>query len=299
MSDLTLVELFAGIGGFSAGFERAGVKTVAAVEIDKNARQVFGNHFPEATLFDDVRTVTGDQLIAAGFVPDRGIITGGFPCQDLSIAGRGEGLAGERSGLFVEIVRLLEELHPRWFVLENVPRLLSINGGRDMGSVIGALAECGYGVAYRVLDASSFGVPQRRRRVFFVGCFGDSGKRAAQILFEPEGVRGDSAESGEAGEASTGTVAAGVGVGGAGGVIGTLQTQQRGVPSTDEVAGGQVIVDTPEHTHLDASGRRETRIPDRRGSRSRRAPDCVGALTSSALMYGADENTAQAGHFNC
>ena len=198
MTDLTLVELFAGIGGFSCGFERAGVKTVAAVEIDPAARRVFSKNFPDAALFDDVTKVGGDELRAVGFVPERGIITGGWPCQDISIAGRGAGLDGERSGLFSEVLRLLDELTPQWFVLENVPRLLSINGGRDMGTVIGSLVERGYGVSYRVLDASGFGVPQRRRRVFFVGCFGDTGRTSGEVLFEPEGGGGDSASSGQA-----------------------------------------------------------------------------------------------------
>lgn len=183
MTDLTLVELFAGIGGFSAGFERAGVKTVAAVEIDQAARRVFSRHFPEAAMFDDVTKVGGDDLRSVGFIPERGILTGGWPCQDISLAGQRSGLDGERSGLFSEVVRLLTELQPRWFVLENVPNLLSINGGRDMGAVVGALAECGYGLSWRVFDASGFGVPQRRRRIFFVGHFGDGGGSVPRKYF--------------------------------------------------------------------------------------------------------------------
>lgn len=211
MTDLTMVELFAGIGGFSAGFQQSGVKTVAAVEIDPAARRVFNRNFPEAVLFDDVTKVDADDLRAVGFVPERGIITGGWPCQDISIAGRGAGLGGERSGLFSEVVRLLTDLQPAWFVLENVPRLLTINGGRDMGTVVTALGECGYGVAWRVLDASGFGVPQRRRRVFFVGHLGGTGESAAEVLFEPEGLCGDSASGGEAGEKVTGQASACVG----------------------------------------------------------------------------------------
>lgn len=192
------MELFAGIGGFSCGFESAGVKTVAAVEIDPAARRVFANNFPDAALFDDVMKVGGDDLRAVGFVPERGIITGGWPCQDISVAGRGRGLAGERSGLFSEVVRLLEELQPRWFLLENVPRLLSINGGRDMGAVIGALADCGYGIAWRVLDSRYFGIPQRRRRIFLVGHLGAAGPAAsAQVLFECQSLQRDSAEGAE------------------------------------------------------------------------------------------------------
>lgn len=185
MTDLTLVELFAGIGGFSCGFHRAGVRTVAAVEIDPAARSMFGRHFPNAALFDDVREVSGDDLRAVGFVPERGIITAGWPCQDISVAGRGPGLSGNRSGLFSEIVRLLQELQPVWFVLENVPRLLTVNGGRDMGAAVGALAECGYGLAWRILDSRYFGVAQRRRRIFFVGSLGDQrAGTSGEVLFD-------------------------------------------------------------------------------------------------------------------
>lgn len=205
MSDLTLVELFAGIGGFSCGFERAGVRTVAAVEIDAAAQSVFGRNFPDVTLFDDVTKVGGDELRATGFVPERGIITAGWPCQDISRAGRENGLAGDRSGLFYEVVRLLEELRPRWFVLENVPRLLSINAGRDMGAVVGALVDSGYGFAYRVLDASGFGIPQKRRRIFFVGHLGDTGGAAsAEVLFDSASVRRSAAEDSQAGPHDTG-----------------------------------------------------------------------------------------------
>lgn len=216
MTDLTAVSLFAGVGGFDLALQRAGITVTAAVEIDPKARAVLANHFPHTTLFPDVTEVTADDLRSTGFVPERGIITGGFPCQDLSVAGRRAGLAGSRSGLFWEIVRLVAELHPRWLVLENVPGLLSSGRGRggDMGIVVGALGELGYGWAYRVLDAQFFGVPQRRRRVFIV-----AGRRAgaadltgpAQILLEPEGVRGDSASSYPARKDIAGTLGGGAG----------------------------------------------------------------------------------------
>lgn len=239
------MELFAGIGGFSVGFERAGATTVAAVEIDPAARRVFARNFPNASLFEDVTKVGGDDLRAVGFVPERGVITGGWPCQDISIAGRGAGLDGERSGLFSEVVRLLTDLQPAWFVLENVPRLLTINGGRDMGTVVTALGECGYGFAWRVLDASGFGVPQRRRRVFFVGHLGGAGESAAEVLFEPEGLSGDFAEGRKPRENTSREVAACAGncCGGGREVVGTLQTNQRGTPNTDTVASGQLVVE--------------------------------------------------------
>ena len=205
---LTAVSLFAGVGGFDLAMQRNGINVVAAVEIDDKARAVLARRFPDTQLFPDVTKVSAHDLRNAGFVPDRGIITGGFPCQDLSVAGRRKGLGGERSGLFWHIIRLVDELHPRWIVLENVPGLLSSEGGRDMGIVIGALGDSGYGVAYRVLDAQHFGVPQRRRRVFIV-----AGRRAGaadsagpvQILLEPEGSARNLATRRTAGQKPAGT----------------------------------------------------------------------------------------------
>lgn len=193
------MELFAGIGGFSVGFERAGVnKTCMAVEIDPKAQDVLRRNFPQTAVYDDVKEVTGANIRGTGFNPSRGVLTGGWPCQDISIAGRGRGLSGERSGLFHEVTRIIDELQPRWFVLENVPRLLSLNGGRDMGTVVRALADCGYGIAYRVLDAAAFGTAQRRRRVFFVGHLGDTGKLAAEVLFDAKELCVHSAPAGTA-----------------------------------------------------------------------------------------------------
>ena len=210
MNELTAVSLFAGVGGFDLAMQRNGIKTVATVEIDKNARGVLQRRFPDATHFEDVTKVTGDELRAAGFIPSRGIITGGFPCQDLSVAGKRAGLAGKRSGLYWEIIRLVEELSPAYLVLENVPGLLSSNGGRDMGTVIGALSTRGYGVSWRVLDAQYFGVAQRRRRVFIVGCLGDRGGASAEILALSEGVSGNTPKSRKKGQDASTNVGTGV-----------------------------------------------------------------------------------------
>jgi DNA (cytosine-5)-methyltransferase 1 len=169
--------------------ERNGVKVVATVEIDKKCNEVLAKHFPTAKQFTDVQQVTGKDLLDAGFDPTRGIITGGFPCQDLSVAGKRAGLAGERSGLFWEIARLVEETQTEWFILENVPGLLSSNGGKDFGIVLGEMAKLGYRVGWRVLDAQYFGVPQRRRRVFIVGSRSGDAERIGKVLFERKGVR--------------------------------------------------------------------------------------------------------------
>jgi DNA (cytosine-5)-methyltransferase 1 len=180
---LTGVSLFAGVGGFDLAMQRQGVKVVASVEIDKKCNEVLAKHFPEATQFTDVTTVKGEDLINAGFNPSKGIITGGFPCQDLSVAGKRAGLAGERSGLFWEIARIVDETQTEYFVIENVPGLLSSNNGADFGVVIGTMADLGYSLGWRVLDAQHFGVPQRRRRVFIVGRRSTS-EGVAEILFK-------------------------------------------------------------------------------------------------------------------
>jgi len=204
------VSLFAGVGGFDLALTRGGAEVVASVEIDKNARKVLEKRFPTTTHLEDVKSVTGKQLFELGFNSD-GIIVGGFPCQDLSVAGKRRGLAGERSGLFFEVVRLLDETKAKWFILENVPGLLSSNGGRDLGIVIGALAELGYGVAYRILDAQYFGVPQRRRRIFIVGCLGDDGRTPAKILAIGEGRAGYIKSSGKKEQKTTFGTPSGVG----------------------------------------------------------------------------------------
>ncbi len=207
--EFTAVSLFAGVGGFDLALERNGVEVVAAVEIDKKAREVLGKHFPKTKLFSDVKEVTGEQLRAAGFIPERGIITGGFPCQDLSIAGLRKGLAGERSGLFHEIIRLTDELRPQILILENVPGLLSSQQGKDMGIVITALVERGYGLCWRVFDSQNFGVPQRRKRVFIIASLGEH-RRPVEVLFESESCARNTQEIRETRKETTGGTEDGV-----------------------------------------------------------------------------------------
>jgi DNA (cytosine-5)-methyltransferase 1 len=196
------LSLFSGAGGMDLGFDRAGIPAVAHCEIDPKAASVLRRHWPDVPVISDVREVTSD-------VGQVDLVHGGFPCQDISVAGSRKGLAGDRSGLWWEFHRILGELRPRWCVIENVAGLLSSNGGRDLGSILGALGDLGYGYAYRVLDARHFGVPQRRRRVFIVGHLG--GRGAAEVLLEPEGVRRDSAAGREAGQEVAGTLGGGSG----------------------------------------------------------------------------------------
>jgi DNA (cytosine-5)-methyltransferase 1 len=203
---LTGVSLFAGIGGFDLAMQRQGVKVVASVEIDKKCQEVLAHRFPESKIFDDVTTVKGEDLINAGFTPSTGIITGGFPCQDLSVAGKRAGLAGARSGLFWEIARIVDETQSEYFVIENVPGLLSSNNGADFGVVIGTMADIGYSLSWRVLDAQHFGVPQRRKRIFIVGRRGSDSTGPAEVLFNSQGSRRSASQKQQEWEVATGSV---------------------------------------------------------------------------------------------
>ena len=242
----TAVSLFAGVGGFDLALERNGVKVVASVEIDKKAQEVLRRHFPNSTIFGDITGVTGEQLIAAGFEPRNGIITGGFPCQDLSVAGKRAGLGGSRSGLFWEICRLLDETRAQNFILENVPGLLSSNGGKDMAVVLEALVERGYRVAYRVLDAQHFGVPQRRRRVFIVGCLGNSGRAPEEILAISEGRAGYLTASKSKGKDTAGAIATSAGDSSTIGAL-TVCDLIKGQGSNQAVASGLLQVQNVLH----------------------------------------------------
>jgi len=191
---MKFISLFSGIGGFDLAFERAGMVCDTVCEIDKDAQKVLRRHFPHARLVDDVRKV-GKQSHERKSID---LICGGFPCQDLSIAGKRAGLAGERSGLWFEFARIIDELEPQWVVIENVPGLLSSNKGRDFAVILYWLVKRGYGVCWRVLDAQYFGVPQRRRRVFVVASFGNGS--AAEVLFESDSGERNTEPSGKAGE---------------------------------------------------------------------------------------------------
>ena len=162
---MRFVELFAGIGGFSLGFERAGLECVGHVEIDKYAQKVLLKHWPKVKLLSDVTKVKGDEF---GKVD---VLCGGFPCQDISVAGNQKGLHDEegnqtRSGLYDEIIRIAGVCRPRYIVLENVANLL--NKPEWFGYVLGRLAQIGYDAEWQIIRASDFGSPQQRARIFIV-----------------------------------------------------------------------------------------------------------------------------------
>ena len=226
--------LFTGVGGFDLGFERAGMTVAWQCEIDALCREVLARHWPGVPCYEDVKDVNAT-------VPAVDVLCGGFPCQDLSVAGKRAGLAGERSGLFYEFARVIEQVRPGVVVIENVPGLLSASGGRDMATVVGTLGELGYGWAYRVLDAQYFGLAQRRQRVFIVGCAGGDTGRAASILFEPESVRRDSPPSRTAGQGVAGTLSASNGLGSGSG----RGEAENLIPTTDLDNNGAYIVSSP------------------------------------------------------
>ena len=232
---MNVLSLFTGVGGFDLGLERAGHTIVGQVEWDKKCQAILRKHWPSVPLHGDITTCDEEWLsqalqpkpqpnktggvcgeVQGGHDSRRtnrarttkrtahcvDLVCGGFPCQDLSVAGKRAGLAGERSGLFHEAVRIADFVLDTggWVLIENVPGLLSSNGGRDFGIVLASLADRGFhDLAWRVLDSRYFGVPQRRRRVFILARRA-SGRRAAEVLLEPEGGGGDFAEGQQAGK---------------------------------------------------------------------------------------------------
>lgn len=192
---MKVLSLFSGIGGFDLGFQRAGMEVVGMCEIDKHAQKILQRSFPDATLHTDVRKVRYERRSID-------LICGGFPCQDLSVAGKRRGLDGERSGLWFEFARIIDEAEPAWVVIENVPGLFSSNGGRDFAVIVDWLVQRGYGVGWRVLDAQGFGLAQRRKRVFIVASFGSP--RGCTVLLEHEGLQRNPKPSRAKGQGDTG-----------------------------------------------------------------------------------------------
>ncbi len=187
-----------GIEAASVAWHPLGWEPAWFCEIEPFPSAVLAHHYPEVKnygdfteLIDPAHHVHGEQPID--------LLVGGTPCQAFSVAGLRAGLADPRGGLTLEFLRLARALRPRWVVWENVPGVLSQDGGRAFGAFLGGLEDIGYGWAYRVVDAQYTrvdgypgAVPQRRRRVFAVGCAGGDFARAAAVLLEPEGVRRDS-----------------------------------------------------------------------------------------------------------
>jgi len=186
---LTVGSTFTGVGGADLGLELAGFRVAWQCELDPWKQSILRAHWPGVPLHDDITTLRDPEPVD--------LLIGGFPCQDLSVAGKRKGFTGERSVLAFDFLRVAESVRPRWLLLENVPGLLSSNRGRDFARLIDEVVALGYGVGWRVLDARYFNVPQRRRRVFLVAYRADladdpraASERALRALRESGG--GDS-----------------------------------------------------------------------------------------------------------
>lgn len=171
---LTVGSTFTGIGGADLGFEAAGFKIAWQCELDAWKRSVLAAHWPSIPIYEDIARLCVEDWVDNPEPVD--VMIGGFPCQDLSVAGKRKGFSGERSVLAFEFLRVAETLKPRWLVLENVPGLLSSNKGLDFQRLLSEVVASGYGgLAWRCLDARYFGVPQRRRRIFIVARRAETG----------------------------------------------------------------------------------------------------------------------------
>ena len=154
---LKILDLFSGIGGFSLGLERAGMKTTAFCEIEPHCQRVLAKNWPTIPVHENIKDIDCEK-----FKGSIDLVCGGFPCQDISIAGKNAGIGGEKSGLWTEFKRVINEVRPKYAIIENVAALL----GRGLNVVLKDLAEIGYDATWTTLDAKYFGTPNRRRRVY-------------------------------------------------------------------------------------------------------------------------------------
>jgi DNA (cytosine-5)-methyltransferase 1 len=189
-----------GVEAATVAWHHMGWQAAGFSEIEKFPSEVLAHHYPTVTNFGDMTKYKEWNLN-----DPIGLLVGGTPCQSFSVAGLRKGLDDPRGNLALTYLGILDHFRPKWCVWENVPGVLSSGGGRDFGAFLGALAELGYGFAYRVLDAQNFGVAQRRRRVFAVGCLGDW-RAAAEVLFESESLSGNIKPSRAQRESVTGYV---------------------------------------------------------------------------------------------
>lgn len=180
---MNILDLFSGIGGFSIGFEKAGFKTVAFCEIDQDCQKVLNNHWPNVPIYPDIENLTGKRLKEDG-ISKIDIITGGFPCVDLSCAGLQKGLnENTRSGLWWEMRRIIGELRPRFAVMENVPNFLSGDGGKWFGDFLASLAEIGYNAEWRCISAAAVGKAHLRERLWIIA-YPDGFMRESDSIFK-------------------------------------------------------------------------------------------------------------------
>lgn len=192
------ISVFSGIEAATVAWHDFGWNPVAFAEIEPFPSAVLQYHYPNVPNLGDVMKIEWEQ-----YKGKADLIVGGSPCQSFSIGGKRLGMDDPRGNLALHYLRIVRAIQPKWFVFENVPGLLSSNGGNDFSTFLGEVAKCGYGFAYRVLDSQYFGVPQRRRRVFVVGCANRDWRSSAAILFDKESLCGNLASSKTEGKTSS------------------------------------------------------------------------------------------------
>jgi len=224
-----------GVEAASVAWESLGWKPVFFSEIEDFPSAVLKHHWPEIPNMGDM-TKFEEWGYERGAID---VLVGGTPCQSFSVAGLRGGLNDERGNLALTYCRMVDRLRPRWFIWENVPGVLSSNGGRDFSSIVSAMAQLGYRLAWRVLDAQNFGVAQRRRRVFIVGCSSGDWRDPSQILFEQPSSDRDIETRREARKETSGSYIPRV--------AGSLDTQCGGGKLTHQsAANGHLIINPPE-----------------------------------------------------
>jgi DNA (cytosine-5)-methyltransferase 1 len=236
------VSLFAGVGGFDLGLERSGHTCVGQVEIDKHAQSVLSRHWPDVPKHDDVTTAI-DWADEIGLTGNVDLVAGGFPCQDLSVAGKRAGLDGKRSGLFYDALAFAKAVKAKTILLENVPGLLSSNQGRDFGVLLTELADAGYSnIEWRILNSQFFGVAQRRRRVFIVASLGTESFRT--VLAECESSARDLETGNQEGQEATGNAERSTRTGSIVGsnIVGSLCASDHKFPQQQQVHENKIVI---------------------------------------------------------
>jgi DNA (cytosine-5)-methyltransferase 1 len=254
---MNYLSVCSGIEAATVAWHNLGWKPLGFSEIEKFPSEVLAHHYPNTPNLGDMT-----KYKEWDFGTNRlDLLVGGTPCQSFSVAGLRKGLDDPRGNLALTYVGILDKFRPKWCVWENVPGVLSSGGGRDFGAFLGALGELGYGWSYRVLDAQYFGVPQRRRRVFVVGCFGNW-ESAAKVLFEPESLSRNIKSSRKKGKEVTGFVESSFGQYREDNVCGTLKASG-GVLS----GGSETFITIPIHPQaMQYKGGGKTRNNDGKGN---------------------------------